>query len=167
MYEVYLRPGAQLEVQVVAHLPGVESTRPPRRVRLVLIGDLAVAGIGLALAAVGASAWWWVPVTMLAPACRLVMIRDNKMRAVRANRLGRQLFKAVAAYEPEFAIYTSWPFDASHRSRCGCRTCSERPDGASSSPATQSRPLRWPSWWTCQSSRPAASPTSTVWCHRR
>ncbi len=116
MYEVYLRPGAQLEVQVVAHLPGVESTPAPRDVtRLVLIGDLAVAGVGLALAAVGASAWWWVPVAMLAPVCRLVMIRDNKMRAVRANRLGRQLFKAVAAYEPEFAIYTSWPFDASHQ----------------------------------------------------
>ena len=131
MYEVYLRLGAQLEVQVVAHLPGVESTPAPRDVtRLVLIGDLAVAGVGLALAAVGASAWWWVPVTLLAPVCRLIMIRDNRMRSVRANRLGRQLFKAVAAYEPEFAIYTSWPFDASHQVTMWLPTC------------TSGRPLR-------------------------
>ena len=116
MYEVYLRSGAQLEVPIVAHLPGVESTPAPRDfTRLVLVGDLAVAGFGLALAAAGLSAWWWLPVAVFAPVSRLVMIRDNRRRAVLANRLGRTLVKAVAAYEPEFAIYTSWPFDASHQ----------------------------------------------------
>ncbi len=115
MYEPYLRKGAAVEVPVVANLPGVAPGPRARDVTLPLVvGDLSVAAVGLLIAATGSSPWWWllvVPVPLLA---RLQVLLDSRRRAIAAARIARQLPKAVAAYAPEFAIYTSWPADASH-----------------------------------------------------
>ena len=110
LYEPYLRPGVDLKVPVVAHLPGVRPT--PVRLdlsRQVLLADLGAAAAGLALGASGVPAWWWVPFTVLSAATRVRVVRDSARRAAALRRYERNLPGAMAAYQPELVLYTSWP----------------------------------------------------------
>ena len=116
MYEPYQHAGAQLRVPFVAHLPGLEDTRPRRDLtRQVLVANVGAVGLGLAIGALGASTWWWA----LAAAAQVLPLawlsRDNRLTAARIARFERDLPGAVAAYAPEYVLYTSWPFDASHQ----------------------------------------------------
>ena len=116
MYEPYLRKGSQVEVPVVAHLPGVESAPEQRdRTRTIVFGDLVVVGVGLVLGALDASAMWWALLTLVTVVTRGLMLKDSRLKAATASRLAREVPRAVAAYQPEFAVFTSWPFDASHQ----------------------------------------------------
>ena len=116
MYEPYQHAGAQLRVPFVAHLPGLEDTQPRRDLtRQVLVANLGAVGLGLAIGALGASTWWWA----LAAATQVLPLawlsRDNRLTAARIARFERDLPGAVAAYAPEYVLYSSWPFDASHQ----------------------------------------------------
>ena len=110
LYEPYLRPGADVKVPVVAHLPGVRTTPVPADLsRQVLLADLGATAAGLVLATLGVSPWCWVPLAVLAAATRVRVSRDNARRAAALRRHERDLPGAVAALEPELALYTSWP----------------------------------------------------------
>ncbi len=109
LYEPYLRPGAEVKVPVVAHLPGVQTTPVTADLsRPLLLADLGAAAAGLALAALGLPAWWWPPVAALAAATRVRVARDNARRAAALRRYERDLPGAVADLQPEIALYTSW-----------------------------------------------------------
>ena len=81
----------------------------------MLIADLLVLAMGLLLAALNASAWWWLPLVGVLILTRVRVARDRRARAERLEQLTTALPTAVAEYAPEFAIYTAWPNDASHQ----------------------------------------------------
>ncbi|WP_157720422.1 CDP-glycerol glycerophosphotransferase family protein [Friedmanniella luteola] len=110
LYEPYLRPGSQLKVPVVAHLPGVPTTPVPADLsRQVLLADLGAVAAGLAVGALGLPAWWWALAAVLAAAGRVRVARDNARRAAALRRHERELPRAIADLQPEIALYTSWP----------------------------------------------------------
>ncbi|GAA1430838.1 hypothetical protein GCM10009616_16470 [Microlunatus lacustris] len=110
LYEPYLRPGLQVKVPVVANLPGVAPTPVAADLgRRLFLGDLVVVVVGLVVAASGLSAWWWALTAVLAVATRAGVSRDNASRAAALRRYERDLPGAVAALQPEIALYTSWP----------------------------------------------------------
>ena len=110
LYEPYVRPGAQLKVPVVEHLPGVRTARAPGDLsRQLLVGDLAATATGLVIAALGLPAWWWALAALLAATSRIRVARDNARRAASLKRHERDLPRAVADFQPEIALYTSWP----------------------------------------------------------
>src|SRR5829696_1755806 len=95
---------------VVAHLPGVAEPRASRSMGgLIVVASLCVTAVGLLVAGLQVSPWWWALVSLaaLAPSLYVFWHFLIKLRTVR--RLGRELPEAVAAYAPEFLVYTSWP----------------------------------------------------------
>lgn len=116
MYEPYLRKGMQVSVAVVAHLPGIAEPVKRRDVtRTLLVADLSIVGFGLALAWAQASAWWWAVAAGGSLLTRALVIRDSRARTRAANKIARDVQSAVTSYQPEFAVVTSWPADASHQ----------------------------------------------------
>ena len=117
MYEPYLRQGAAVRVPVVAHLPGIERRPRPDDLTLQLfVGDLVVLAVGLLVGVLGGPAWWWALVSVLALVSRARIARDSLRRAAQLKRLERDLQGAVEAYQPEIALYTSWPTaDGTHQ----------------------------------------------------
>ena len=116
LYEPYLRRRAKVDFPVVAHLPGVEQLPPARDVSgQMVIADLLVLAAALLIGALNAPAWWWLPLACVPILTRVRVARDRSARAARAEQLVSSLPHAVAAYAPEFAIYTAWPADASHQ----------------------------------------------------
>ena len=95
---------------VVAHLPGVAEPRASRSMGgLIVVASLCVTAVGLLVAGLQVSPWWWALVSLaaLAPSLYVFWHFLIKLRTIR--RLGRELPEAVAAYAPEFLVYTSWP----------------------------------------------------------
>jgi len=117
LYEPYLRPGIGVRVPVVAHLPGVPDSPPPADLgRQLLAGDLAAIAVGLVVAATGSPGWWWVLAAVLTASSRVGLARDNARRATALKHYERDLPGAVAALQPELALYTSWPeADGAHQ----------------------------------------------------
>ena len=71
--------------------------------------------MGLLLAALGASSWWWVIISLVAVVPVAVQAVDGRAKIVLARRLRRLVPRAVAAYAPDFVVYTSRPDDASYQ----------------------------------------------------
>ena len=116
MYEPYLRRRLNVDFPVVAHLPGVEDRpRAPDVSGQMLIADLGVLAAALLLGALNASAWAWLPLVAVMILTRVRIARDRRSRAERLEQLTATVPGAVAEYAPEFAIYTAWPFEASHQ----------------------------------------------------
>ncbi len=114
--ERLLRPAARYTVPVVANLPALPRPRPYPNLQLpAVLAGLAANGLGLLIAVLRGSAWWWLLVAVAAsvPAALVVLIGRTKRRQARA--LNEQLPDAVAAFAPEFVVYTSRPDDASYQ----------------------------------------------------
>jgi hypothetical protein len=85
------------------------------------LGTVAVAAsavgttAGLLLAALGASSWWWTLISLLAVVPVAVLAVDGRGKVLLARRLRRLVPRAVAAYAPDFVVYTSRPDDASYQ----------------------------------------------------
>jgi len=103
-------------VPVATQLPNLPTRRPLRDLGPLSVGTSTVATlVGLLLAAIGGSSWWWVIVSLVAVAPVAVLAVDGRAKVVLARRLRRLVPRAVAAYAPDFVVYTSRPDDASYQ----------------------------------------------------
>jgi CDP-glycerol glycerophosphotransferase (TagB/SpsB family) len=106
----------RFRVPVATQLPNL-----PSRQSLPDLGPLSVAAsavatlLGSLLATIGASSWWWVAASLVAVAPVIVLAVDGRAKIVLARRLRRLVPRAVAAYAPDFLVYTSRPDDASYQ----------------------------------------------------
>jgi CDP-glycerol glycerophosphotransferase (TagB/SpsB family) len=114
--EPFVAQATRFRVPIAVRLPNL-----PVRRSLRDLGPLAVAAstvatmAGLLLSALGASSWWWVVISLLAVAPVAVLAVDGRSKIVLARRLRRLVPRAVAAYAPDFVVYTSRPDDASYQ----------------------------------------------------
>ena len=107
---------ARFKVPIATRLPNLPTRRAMRDLGPVAIAASAVAiAVGLLLAALGASSWWWALISLLAVAPVAVMAVDGRAKVLLARRLRRLVPRAVAAYGPDFVVYTSRPDDASYQ----------------------------------------------------
>jgi CDP-glycerol glycerophosphotransferase (TagB/SpsB family) len=106
----------RFRVPIAVRLPNLPSRRPLRDLGPLAVVASAVATMaGLLLAALGASSWWWALISLLAVAPVAVLAVDGRGKIVLARRLRKLVPRAVAAYAPDFAVYTSRPDDASYQ----------------------------------------------------
>jgi CDP-glycerol glycerophosphotransferase (TagB/SpsB family) len=114
--EPFVARTTRFKVPVASQLPNLPTRRP-----LPDLGPLSVAAsavatlLGLLLAAVDASSWWWAAICVLGAAPVAVLAVDGRAKIVLARRLRRLVPRAVAAYGPDFLVYTSRPDDASYQ----------------------------------------------------
>ena len=112
--EPYLRRAVRFAPPLVAHLPGIPDTRGRMTITIPLLAaSLAASLVGVLVAAVGASPWWFVAASAIALVFPAVAAVGGRSRIVEARRLRRTVSEAVADYAPEFVLYTSRPDDAS------------------------------------------------------
>jgi CDP-glycerol glycerophosphotransferase (TagB/SpsB family) len=106
----------RFKVPVATRLPNLPTRRPMRDLGPVAVASSAVGtAVGLLLAALGASSWWWTVISLLAVVPVAVLAVDGRGKVVLARRLRRLVPRAVAAYAPDFVVYTSRPDDASYQ----------------------------------------------------
>lgn len=114
--EPLLARAAQFQVPVAVRLPGLPAV--PRYRNLgpyAVVTSLLATGAGLLLVALKASAWWWLPVVVLAVLPTGLIAVTGRAKILLARRLRQQVKQAVTAYAPEFVLYTSRPDDASYQ----------------------------------------------------
>ena len=106
----------RFKVPIATRLPNLPTRRPLPDLGLVAVAASAVATIaGLLLAALDASSWWWVVISLVAVAPVAVLAVDGRAKIILARRLRRLVPRAVATYAPDFVVYTSRPDDASYQ----------------------------------------------------
>jgi CDP-glycerol glycerophosphotransferase (TagB/SpsB family) len=115
--EPFVARATRFKVPIAVRLPNL----PARRRHLPDLGTVSVAAsavttvVGLLVAALSASSWWWAVISMLAVAPVAVLAVNGRSKIVLARRLRRLVPRAVAAYAPEFMVYTSFPDEATHQ----------------------------------------------------
>ena len=114
--EPFVARAARFAVPIAARLPGVRTRRslPDLGVPAVATSLVATAA-GLLLAAIGASAWWWPLLGVLAVAPIVAITLEGRAKIVAARRQRATVPQALAAYAPDFVVYTSRPDDASYQ----------------------------------------------------
>jgi CDP-glycerol glycerophosphotransferase (TagB/SpsB family) len=106
----------RFKVPIATRLSNLPTRRTLPDLGLVAVAASVVATIaGLLLATVDASSWWWVMISLLAVAPVAVLAVDGRAKIALARRLRRLVPRAVAAYAPDFVVYTSRPDDASYQ----------------------------------------------------
>src|SRR5215211_1025904 len=114
--EPFVARSTRFKVPVATKLPNLPTRRPlPDLGPLSVAASAASALAGLLLTALGAPSWWWVAISVLAVVPVAVLAIDGRAKIVLARRLRRLVPRAVAAYAPEFVVYTSRPDDASYQ----------------------------------------------------
>jgi len=106
----------RFKVPVATRLPNLPTRRPMRDLGMVAVAaSSAATAVGLLFAAFGASSWWWALISLLAVIPVAVLAVDGRGKVLLARRLRRLVPRAVAAYAPDFVVYTSRPDDASYQ----------------------------------------------------
>jgi CDP-glycerol glycerophosphotransferase (TagB/SpsB family) len=114
--EPFVARATKFRVPIAVRLPNLPSRRPLRDLGPLAVAASALAAVaGLLLAALGASSWWWALISALALAPVAVLAVDGRSKIVLARRLRKLIPRAVAAYAPDFVVYTSRPDDASYQ----------------------------------------------------
>jgi CDP-glycerol glycerophosphotransferase (TagB/SpsB family) len=114
--EPFVARATRFRVPIAVRLPNLPSRRPLRDLGPLAIAASALATLaGLLLAALGASSWWWVAISLLALGPVAVLAVDGRSKIVLARRLRRLVPRAVAAYAPDFVVYSSRPDDAAYQ----------------------------------------------------
>ena len=114
--EPFVARATRFRVPIAVRLPNLPSRRPLRDLGPLAVAASAVATVaGLLLGTVGASSWWWALISVLAVAPVAVLAVDGRSKIVLARRLRKLVPRAVAAYAPDFVVYTSRPDDASYQ----------------------------------------------------
>ena len=115
-FEPVVARATRFKVPIATRLPNLPTRRPLPDLGPVSVAASAVATImGLLLAVLGASSWWWAAISLLAVAPVAVLAVDGRGKIVLARRLRRLVPRAVAGYAPDFVVYTSRPDDASYQ----------------------------------------------------
>ncbi len=115
-FEPVVARATRFKVPIATRLPNLPTRRPLPDLGPVSVAAGAVATImGLLLAVLGASSWWWAAISLLAVAPVAVLAVDGRGKIVLARRLRRLVPRAVAGYAPDFVVYTSRPDDASYQ----------------------------------------------------
>ena len=106
----------RFKVPIATRLPNLPTRRPMRDLGAIAVAASAVGTTaGLLLAALGASSWWWTLISLIAVVPVAVLAVDGRGKVLLARRLRRLVPRAVAAYAPDFVVYTSRPDDASYQ----------------------------------------------------
>ena len=106
----------RFKVPIATRLPNLPTRRPMRDLGPVAVtASLAATAVGLLLAALSAASWWWALIGLLAVIPVAVLAVDGRGKVLLARRLRRLVPRAVAAYAPDFVVYTSRPDDASYQ----------------------------------------------------
>ncbi len=106
----------RFKVPIATQLPNLPTRRPMRDLGPVSVAaSLAATAVGLLLAALSAASWWWALIGLLAVVPVAVLAVDGRGKVLLARRLRRLVPRAVAAYAPDFVVYTSRPDDASYQ----------------------------------------------------
>jgi CDP-glycerol glycerophosphotransferase (TagB/SpsB family) len=114
--EPFVARATRFRVPIAVRLPNLPVRRSLRDLGPLAVATSAVAtAAGLLLAALGASSWWWVVISLLAVVPVAMLALDGRSKIVLARRLRRLVPRAVAAYAPDFVVYTSRPDDASYQ----------------------------------------------------
>lgn len=114
--EPLLRRAANHRVPFAARLPGVPADPPARDYATPTVAaNLVAVVLGLLLAAIGASPWWWTAIAVLALVPAACLALDGRRKILQTRRLRSTIPAAMAAYAPEFVVYTSRPDDASYQ----------------------------------------------------
>ena len=114
--EPFVARATRFKVPIAVRLPNLPVRRSLRDLGPLALAASAVATTaGLLLAALGASSWWWVVISLLAVVPVAMLAVDGRSKIVLARRLRRLIPRAVAAYAPDFVVYTSRPDDASYQ----------------------------------------------------
>ena len=115
-FEPVVARATRFKVPIATRLPNLPTRRPLPDLGPVSVAAGAVATImGLLLAVLGASSWWWAAISLLAVAPVAVLAVEGRGKIVLARRLRRLVPRAVAGYAPDFVVYTSRPDDASYQ----------------------------------------------------
>lgn len=115
-FESLLAKGTNSKETFVANLPGVRTYGPLKGLdRPTLTLSEAVIACGAILAFTGAPPAFWLSLAIVVDIVYLAIAVAAYMR-IRKNSLAKsRVSDAVAAYEPEFYVYTSRPDDASYQ----------------------------------------------------
>lgn len=114
--EPQLRRAATHRVRFVAHLPGVPGDVPVRDLALpTVLASLTATLLGLLFAMFGLPAGWWALIAVLALAPAIALALTGRSRILESRRQRMLIPASLAAYAPEFVVYTSRPDDASYQ----------------------------------------------------
>ena len=114
--EPLLRRAASHRVRFVANLAGAPADPPQRNLVTPTIAvNLTAAALGCLIAVLGGSPWWWTVVSALALVPAVLLALDGRRKILASRQLRDVVPAAVAAYAPEFVVYTSRPDDASYQ----------------------------------------------------
>ena len=114
--EPFVARATRFRVPIAVRLPNLPVRRSLRDLgALAVAASMVATTAGLLLSAIGASSWWWAVISLLAVAPVAVLAVDGRSKIVLARRLRRLVPRAVAAYAPDFVVYTSRPDDASYQ----------------------------------------------------
>ncbi len=114
--EPFVARAVRFRVPVASGLPGLPPPPAPRDLGApAVVASCGAAAVGLLLAWVQVSAWWWLPVCLLAVAPVAVLAITGRAKIAFARRIRAQVPLAVAEYAPEFVLYTARPDDASYQ----------------------------------------------------
>ena len=114
--ESFVARATRFRVPIAVRLPNLPTRRPLPDLGPLAIAASAVATMaGLLIAALDASSWWWAVISLLSIAPVGVLALDGRGKIVLARRLRKLVPRAVAAYAPDFVVYTSRPDDASYQ----------------------------------------------------
>ena len=114
--EPFVARSVRYTVPVAVRLPGVPVPRTRRDLGpLTVVLSIGAGALGLLVGLLGVSPWWWVIISGLAVLPLLVLTVQGRAKIVLARRLRDLVPQAVAAYAPDFVVYTSRPDDASYQ----------------------------------------------------
>ena len=144
--EPFVGRAARFKVPVAIRLPNRADPTRDARSRPGRVGVSTVAtAVGL-LFALGASPWWWAFISLLACRTSRGAGRGGPGEGPARPAASGLVPRAVAAYAPDFVVYTSRPDDASYQVTDVAAVPASGPGcGFSSSRGTRRRPRRSPS----------------------
>ena len=80
-----------------------------------MLSSVAAIAVGLLLSAAELPAGWWLLVSLIAAAPLLVVAVEGRAKILFARRRRKLIGPALAAYAPDFVVYTARPDDASYQ----------------------------------------------------